>query len=104
MFHLNYSLLDVWNHEALKIFRGGTKLVFKGISSAIEKEKIKASETPELVGLFELAESGNSYAQCDLGLYYIEKKDYKTALYWFEQSAEQGNEKAIEIMNLFDGE
>lgn len=37
------------------------------------------------------AESGDAEAQCELGLWYVNQKDYEQAGKWFRKSAEQGN-------------
>ncbi len=53
-----------------------------------------------------LAENGNADAQYSLGyLFYHGKgvqKDLKQAMYWFNQSAKQGNEKAIAALNTIE--
>ena len=63
------------------------------------KEILKKTELEELTLK---ANSGDSEAQNDLGenYYYGEgvKQDYKEAIKWYKQSAEQGNTKAEEIL------
>lgn len=38
----------------------------------------------------ENAEKGDAEAQCDLGLFYMSKKDFVRAAFWYTQSAKQG--------------
>ena len=48
------------------------------------------------------AEAGNQYTQYTLGKLYLMSQDRGQALYWFTQSAEQGNEYAQFFLNRWD--
>ena len=99
MFELNYSLLDVWNQPALKILRWGTKKTVQAISSAHEKSKNAEISTSEFAELLSEAEAGNAEAQCELAIYYFQKKDNTKGTEWLIKSASLGNETALEILD-----
>jgi hypothetical protein len=78
----------------------GTKFTAKMIASASATAKNSEMKTGELTELLSSAQRGNSDAQCELAIYYAEKKDYETANYWLSKSAQQGNAQALEIIDL----
>jgi uncharacterized protein len=49
----------------------------------------------------QMAKAGDPAAQNSLGYYYTRQKKFKTALYWFKQSATNGNEAAIVNIGMF---
>ena len=97
----DFSLLDVWNNPITQILRGGTKLAAKGIASAIENS---GDEPAELAELLDVAKSGDADAQCGLAMYYVNNREFEKAKFWFEKSAKQGNEDAIELLGFWRGD
>ena len=100
----DFTLLDVWNRPEIQILRAGTKLAVKGISSANAKENSRTAGTPEFMELMDEVRNGNANAQCELALYFAENQDFEQAYYWLNESAEQGNEYALEILDLLQDE
>jgi len=98
------SLWDLWNDPTMKVLRGGTKLAYKAVKSANDKAEHERMETPELAELLDGAQMGNSDAQVLLALYYAEKHAFDEATYWLEKSARQGNERALEIVEMLQNE
>jgi len=74
--------------------------VKKGAQALSTANANETAETSEFVRLMNRANGGNTDAQCELGLYYINKQDFENATYWLEKSAGQGNEYALEILEL----
>ena len=99
----NFSLLDVWNRPEVQLLRAGAKYGAKAISSANAKEENQNITTSEQSELSNSAWAGDSNAQYEIALYYAEKQDYEQATYWLMKSVEQGNEYAIEILDMLQG-
>ena len=96
----NIGLLDIWNDPAMRVLRGGMKLGAKAIMSASAKADNERVATSELAELMDGAWKSNSDAQCALALHYAENRDYEKATYWLIKSAQQGNEYALEILDM----
>ena len=60
----------------------------------------EANTTPELAELMSEARRGNSDAQFLLAHHYAEVKNFEEMVYWLEKSVDQGNEYAIELLDL----
>ena len=95
----NFSLWDVINHPALKLTGKAMKLGANAVMSASTKEVNNALAPSELLELLQNAQAGDSDAQVHLALYYAEKQDFDKATYWLFQSAQQGNEYALGIID-----
>jgi len=96
----NFKLLDIWNDPAMQLLRKGTKTAVKSALSAKAKAAHEIVTTEDLRELLDLAQSGHSDAQCEVALYHIGNGDYKMAPYWLEKAVAQGNERALEIMEM----
>jgi len=96
----DFSLLDVWNNPVVQILRAGTKLGLKAATSASAKAEHDGTLSTEMAEIHRLATSGDSSAQCFLALCYAEQQEYESASYWLMQSAEQGNEHALKIVDM----
>jgi len=96
----DFSLLDVWNNPIVQILRATTKVGVKAVESANAKADNQNIATSEQSELSSSAWAGDSNAQCAMALYYAEKQDYEQATYWLMKSVEQGNEYAIEILDM----
>lgn len=46
--------------------------------------------TADMIKLISNAKSGDAYAQTELGLFYVEKKNYAKAISWFQKAANHG--------------
>lgn len=99
----DFSLLDVWNNPVTKVLRWGTKTAVKGIASANAKEEMETAGTSEFEELLNEAKNGDSDAQLALAIYYAEEKNAEKFVYWLDKSAEQGNEQALELLELVGG-
>jgi len=97
---LNMTLLDFWNDPAIRLLRFGTKVVAKAATSAYAKGQIDNAKPTELSELFARASDGDSHAQYFLSLHYSEQKDYNSAMYWLEKSAQNGSEHAKEVLEM----
>ena len=97
---LNMTLLDFWNDPAIRLLRFGTKTAVKAATSAYQKSQIDDAKPTELSELFARAGDGDSHAQYLLSLHYTEKKDYNSAMYWLEKSAQNGSEHAKEVLEM----
>lgn len=84
----------------MKLLREGTKATVKYAKSESAKAENAEIATSELEELTRLAKWGDAQCQCDLALYYAEKRDFDMATYWIEKSAAQGNERALEIIEM----
>ena len=102
--YFNFSIWDVWNRPEVQVLRKGTKLAVKGMASAGAKEASKSAGTSEYAELADMARNGNAEAQCELAIYYAEKREFEKATFWLEKSAKQGNEQALEILDFFQND
>jgi len=100
----NFSLLDLFNDPAIKLLRGGAKICMKIIASASANEDNEKITTPELAELLHGAQTGNSNAQVLLSVHYAENGNFEMATYWLKKSADQGNEHALEIVDMLQSE
>ena len=100
----NFSPLDFWNRPEIQILRAGAKLGARVLASSNANDDNEKMTTPELSELLRGAQSGNSSAQVLLAVHYAENRDFENATYWLEKSAEQGNEYALEIIDMLQGE
>ena len=96
---LDFGLLDVWNHPALKMTRGVIKLGASAISSASAKAEDFNLAPSELMDMRDYARAGDSNAQVLLALHYAENDEFELVDYWLNQSAKQGNEVAQDILD-----
>jgi len=97
----NYSIWDVINHPVLKMTGKGVKTVVKGMASMEAKAANEAIVPPDTAEMLDDARRGNSDAQCALAIHYAQKQDYESASFWLEKSAAQGNEYALEILEMW---
>ena len=96
----DFTLMDLWNHPAIRLLRGGAKLGARAIASANAKAKNYELAPAELMDMRQYASAGDSDAQVVLALHYMENQELETAVYWLIQSAKQGNEKALGIIEM----
>ena len=91
--------------EAQALLRGATLSVKKIEQEASKKVSITATDLQnpnfvetisqsELMTLQKQAEEGYPLAQLSLGIYYIHRRDFPSALKWLQEAAEQGNTDA----------
>jgi len=104
MGHFAFSILDFWNRPEIRILRAGAKLGAKALASASANADNERITPPELAELLHDAQSGDSNAQVLLAVHYAENRDLEKANYWLNESAEQGNEYALEIVDMLQGE
>ena len=97
------SLWDFINHPALKLTGKAMKLGAEAFISASTKAGNENILPSELMEILQAAQAGDSNAQALLALHYAENEDFEKFTYWIFQSAEQGNEYALEILDSLQG-
>ena len=88
----------------MKITRSSVMTVIRAIMSGKTKTDNENMTTTELAELFDEAKNGCSDSQVALALYYFEKEDCEEAMFWLIKAAAQGDEIALEVMEMFQGE
>ena len=96
----NFSIFDVLNQPAIQVLKAGIKYGAKAVTSASAKAEHDGTLSTEMAEIHRLATSGDSSAQCFLALCYAEQREFESASYWLMQSAEQGNEHALKIVDM----
>lgn len=71
-----------------KVLSYRSKMSARQLREFHELERLQQTAIPSLT---KLAESGNAWAACRLGMEYLAKEDYKSAHEWFARSTKQGN-------------
>ncbi|MCL2571097.1 MAG: hypothetical protein FWE11_01720 [Defluviitaleaceae bacterium] len=102
--HFAFTLDDFLGHPVLNLTGKLLKLVVKALFSAGEKADNENMATTELSDLIRQAHSGDANAQLLLGVHYAENNSLDEATYWILKSAAQGNEYALEIVDMFQEE
>jgi len=97
--NFNFKPGDVLGHPALTLTGKLLKFVLNALFTTNEKNNNKNIITSEVSELLQGAHAGNSNAQLLLAVYYAENQNLEKAIYWLEQSASQGNETALEILD-----
>jgi len=96
----NLSLFDLLINPVTKGLWDAAHLAASASASAQIKERIRQITTSELDAIVAAADSGDADAQCLLALCYADFDEHDAASYWFRKSAENGNERALQIQDM----